>query len=259
MNLFESSLILVFGVLLFSLVLSDDAFGSFRDSQNHIKIDQTNEYSNYVHFQPEWQSYPRNLVIDVSTSWERLVIPDEDETSDISKLGAKQKKNTLQYVNSKPVVVVQHDYMDCQSQWFHYAKTGLDFIGNYLESYQGNNSIPNIQYSNESQKQKLQYGFAQFIPICTSKDSTNYQYSISINDKSIGFDTYFVPSYVQQWTYFLYPEFFKYYSEEGCFGNNFQVFSGKCINVDKNAGLLIVIPDELKRPITKISIKLTEI
>lgn len=259
MNLPSIFLILGLVILSFSITFFDDAFGSFRDSQNYIKIDQTNEYSNYVHFQPEWKSYPKNLIIDVSTSWERLIISGEDEISDISKHGAKQKKNILQYVNSKPVVVVNHDYMDCQSQWFHGVKTSLDFVGNHLELFLENKSIRNTQYSNESQKQKLQDGFAQFIPICTSKDSTNYKYSISINDKFIGFDVYFVPSYVQQWYYFLYSENFEYYLDEGCYGNNFQKFSGTCMNVDKNAGLLVVIPDDLKRPYTEISIKLTEI
>jgi len=37
-----------------------------------------------------------------------------------------------------------------------------------------------------------------------------------------------------------------------------QKFSGQCDGVDKNSGLLIVIPDELSRPMTKISVKLTE-
>ena len=78
-----------------------------------------------LHFQPEWNSYPRNLIIDVSTSWDRLIIPGEETESDISKHGAKQRQNTLQYVNNKPLVAVQYDYRDCESQWFHYAKSGL--------------------------------------------------------------------------------------------------------------------------------------
>ncbi len=218
---------------------------------------QLNEYSNYVHFQPEWKSYPRNLIVDVSTVWERQITPGSGEKSDISKHGAKQKQNSLQYVNNKPVVAVQYDYRDCQSQWFHYIKTGLDFIGNQLESLEENKSIPNTAYSDELQKQKLQGGFAQCIPICTSKKSVNYEYAISINDKAVGFDAYFVPSNVQQENYFLYPENFEYYNQEGCHVNNHQRFSGTC-NVDKNAGLLIIIPDELSRPMTKISVKLTE-
>ncbi|MCE2505332.1 MAG: hypothetical protein J4F36_02405 [Nitrosopumilaceae archaeon] len=257
MNLLGVSLIVGFTIL-FSVLAVDDAFGTFRESRNTIKINQTNEYANYVHFQPEWKSYPRNLIVDVTTTWEREVIPGEEQQSDISKHGAKQRQNGLQYINSKPVVAVQYDYRDCESQWFHYAKTSLDFLGYQLDMFRENDSIPNSAYSDESQKQKLQNGFAQFVPICTSKESTNYKYDVSVNDDTIGFDVYFVPSYVQQWYYFLYPANFEYYSDDGCFANNYQKFSGQCNGIDKNGGLLIVIPDELSRPMTKISVKLTE-
>ena len=253
--------ILVFGLVVMFLVNAglDDVFGSFRESKNSIHVTQVNEYSNYIHFQPEWKSYPRNLIVDISTTWDRQIIPGQEQEPDISKYGAKQRQNTLQYINSKPVVAVQYDYRDCQSQWFHYAKTGLDFIGNqfglYLESEK---SIVNTAYSDKLQKQKLQDGFAQFVPICTSKESTSYDYTISVNDDTIGFDVYFVPSEIQQWNYFLYPENFEYYADDDCYGNNFQKFSGTCSNVEKNSGLLIIIPDELSRPMTKISVELTE-
>ena len=251
------SLILGFAILLSVNMGFEDASG-VRDSRNRIQVEQTNEYANYVHFQPEWKSYPRNLIIDVTTTWDRLLIPGEGEQSDFTKHGAKQRQNGLQYINSKPVVALQYDYRDCESQWFHYAKTGLDFIGYQLDFFRENKSIPNTAYSNESQKQKLQNGFAQFVPICTSKETTNYEYTVSINDQTTGFDVYFVPSYMQQWNYFLYSEKFEYYTDEGCYGHNFKKFSGQCQNVDKDGGLLIVIPDELSRPMTKISVKLTE-
>lgn len=237
----------------------DDANASknSRISTSDIVTTQINEYSNYVHFQPEWKSYPKNLIVDVSTTWERQIISGEGEKPDITKHGAKQRQNSLQYVNSKPVVAVQYDYRDCQSQWFHYAKTGLDFIGNHIESLGENRQIPNIAYSDESQKQKLQEGFGQFIPICTSKDYTSYDYTVSINDDAVGFDAYFVPSKVQQENYFTSPEDFEYYTQKGCNVTNHQKFSGTC-DVGKDAGLLIIVPDEMSRPMTKISVKLTE-
>jgi hypothetical protein len=254
-------LIATFTLLSFFAVLgSFDDVNASKNSKiptSDIVTTQLNEYSNYVHFQPEWKSYPRNLIVDVSTTWERQIIAGSGEKSDISKHGAKQRQNSLQYVNDKPIVAVQYDYRDCQSQWFHYAKTGLDFIGNQLELLEGNKQVPNIAYSDELQKQKLQNGFAQFIPICTSKESTSYEYTISINDDAVGFDAFFVPSQIQQENYFSLPENFEYYAQTGCSVTNHQKYFGSC-NVDKNAGLLIVIPDELSRPMTKISIELTE-
>ncbi len=253
--------ILIFSILSFFIFIDSFADADASKNSRSVKADfiktQHNEYSNYVHFQPEWNSYPRNLIVDVSTTWEREVIHSEIKKSDITKHGAKQRQNTLQYVNEKPVVSVQYDYRDCESQWFHYAKTGLDFIENQIESFGENKQIKNRSYSDEVQEQKLQKGFAQFIPICTSKESTNYEYTISINDKSIGFDSYFVASHSEQEDYFSSPENFEYYIQEGCHVTNHQKFSGTC-EVDKDAGLLIVIPDELSRPMTEISVKLTE-
>ena len=57
-----------------SVIIVDDAFGTYRESRDTVKISQTNEYANYVHFQPEWKSYPRNLIVDVTTTWEREVV-----------------------------------------------------------------------------------------------------------------------------------------------------------------------------------------
>lgn len=259
MRLGKLSLIFILLLIPVGLGLSDDAFGNMRDSIEPLTVKQTNEYSNYIHFQPEWKSYPRNLILDVNTTWDRIVVPGEEEDTDYSNHGAKQRQNGLHYVNSKPVVLVQYDYMNCQTQWFHYAKTGLDFLGYQFDLLKQHKSIHNTIYSDESQSQKLKNGFAQFVPICTSKDSTNYKYSITVDDDKFGFDVFFVPSYAQQWNYFLYPDSFEYFSEPGCYGQNYQKFYGQCMNVGKDSGLLIVIPDELHRPMTKITIKLDEI
>ena len=50
---------------------------------------------------------------------------------------------------------------------------------------------------------------------------------------------------------------FTHYDDEGCFGKNYQSFSGTCSTI-KEGVLLIVIPDELQRSLTKITVKLNE-
>ena len=259
MHYYQRNLIIIsvlVGLALSSIIVVD-ASGALRDSRKSMNVNQVNEYTNYIHFQPEWNSHPRNLIIDTTTSWERHILPGE-EKSDISKHGAKHRQNTLQYVNGKPVVIVQFDYMDCQSQWIHYTKSGLDFLVNNLEQHNQNKQISNKAYSDELQQLKLRDGFAQFIPICTSKNSTSYDYRVSINDDTVGFDVYFVSSLVQQWNYFLFPDHFEHYSDEGCFGHNFQKFTGSCSNVTNTGGLLIVIQDELSRPVSKITVNMFE-
>ena len=54
----------------------------------------------------------------------------------------------------------------------------------------------------------------------------------------------------------IIPDDFWFYPD--CSGLNYQSYSGTCNNVDKNSGLLIIIPDDLNKPLTKISIKLKE-
>ncbi len=230
-------------------------------TQNTYTITQLNEYSNYVHLQPEWQSYPKNLIVDVSTSWQRQVVPGEKQEPEISKHGAKQRQNTLQHINGKPVVMVQYDYRDCQSQWFHYVKTGLDFFVDGVKLLLGHNTtILNTTYPDQLQKVKVRDGFAQFVPICTSKDVTSYDYVILINDDTVGFDAYFVNSQRHQHNYFASGgQWFEHYTADGCFAHNLQKFSGRCNGIGSNGGLLIVVPDELSRPVTKITVKLTEI
>ena len=43
----------------------------------------------------------------------------------------------------------------------------------------------------ESKRDKV---YSQFIPICTSKDQTSFDYGVRIDDKKLNFDVYFVPS-----------------------------------------------------------------
>ena len=245
--------LLVFGAVALSVGASEDVSGAFKGTSRTVTVSQVNEYSNYVHFQPGWNSYPKNLIVDVTTSWKRQMVQGEhgDSSHEI-----KHRQNTLQYVNGRPVVTVQYDYRDCEYQWFHYAKTGLDFLGNHLRLFEAK-SIPNTAYSDQEQERKLKNGFAQFVPICTSLESTSYEYVVEINDSTIGFDVYFVPSYIQQWNYFFYPDQFEYYIQDGCHARNYQKFTGMC-STAHGGGLLIVIPDELSRPLTEISVRLTE-
>ena len=118
--------------------------------------------------------------------------------------------------------------------------------------------ITNENYDSEKQKDLVKQGFVQFIPICTVKNSTSYDYSISVNDDNTAFDAYFVASENQLDNY-LKNDSFTFYSQSGCYATNKHSFSGTCNNVDQNAGLLVVIPDNLKLSLTKIKINIHEI
>ena len=231
--------------------------------ENKTKI-QFNKYSNYVHLQPEWDSYPRNILFDVTTQWNKNYNDDSlDETK--PHQGAQQRINQLQYLEDKPYLEVKYDYIDCSYQWIHYARQGSDMFASYLDYITGKQkesdnftTFSNIQNTDLKNKEFDSTNvYSQFIPICTSKENTSFDYGVRIDDKELSFDVYFVSSIKEKYNFHHDPDAFTYYSEKGCSGEKYQSFSGTC-SVNQDAGLLIIIPDDLQRSLTKVTVKLKE-
>ena len=231
-----------------------------------------NKYSIYIHLQPEWKSYPRNIIFDVTTVWTNPESstnnPFFDSDIDV-RLKTEYNINELQYVSDKPYVELKHEFSDCKNEWKPILyRRWIDTVRSQFSNLFGSqlNSDPyvavypkisNNEYDLSEQKTKLGSGYSHFIPICTSKEVTSYDYSVKINDKKLGFDVYFVPS-IEEVDNYLQNTNFNYYQKDDCFGNNLQSFSGSCDNVKKNSGLLIIVPDELHIPVTKIAVNLHE-
>jgi hypothetical protein len=233
-----------------------------------------NKYSIYIHLKPEWQSYPGNIFYEITNVWSNPEPKTNSNTFNYdpsveTSLVTDHNYNQLQNQNQKSFVELKHEFSNCESSWkpilYRYA---IDTIRNNLEYMQGNQlnndpyvqifpDIPNTSYYSERQKELVKQGFAQFIPICTAKNSTSYDYSVSINDKDTAFDVYFVPS-EDQLDRYLENNSFTFYPQSDCYATNKHSFSGTCKNVDPKAGLLIVIPDNLKLSLTKIKVNIHE-
>ena len=231
--------------------------------ENKTKI-QFNKYSNYVHLQPEWDSYPRNILFDVTTQWNKNYNDDSlDETK--PHQGAQQRINQLQYLEDKPYLEVKYDYIDCSYQWIHYARQGSDMFASYLDYITGKQkesdnftTFSNIQNTDLKNKEFDSTNvYSQFIPICTSKENTSFDYGVRIDGKELSFDVYFVSSIKEKYNFHHDPDAFTYHNEKGCSGEKYQSFSGTC-SVNQDAGLLIIIPDDLQRSLTKVTVKLKE-
>lgn len=227
-----------------------------------------NKQSVYVHLQPGWNSYPGNIVYDITNVWSRN--PGEESLSSEARLAIAKQTNVdeILYTHEKPYILVQNSNSNCHDSWEpHYARFGADVIRHQIEYVNGlqKSSDPNITlYTPLSSKQdsaehdlQITSGYSQFIPICTSKNSTSFDYSVKINDETVGFDVYFVPSIKEQENFDSNSKF-QHYTDGQCFGKNYVRFSGTCNNVGRNAGLLIAIPDNLTSPLTKIEIWLYE-
>ena len=231
-----------------------------------------NRHSLYVHLDPIWVSYPSNIVFDVTSTWNKSnAILDEsqrfvpfDET-----IPENYGKNELDSMHDKPFVRLSHLNNQCQYNFQpHHYRSTVDVIRQNIEVAMGlqlTNDPYNIQFSNvkntsytdSQQESKLSNAFAHFIPICMINDVSDFDYSIRIDDKSVGVNLYFVPSISEFESYKESGTFF-YYTEPGCSAKNLISFSGTCYDVSKGSGVMILIPDDISRSLLKTTINIYE-
>ncbi|MBT5200699.1 MAG: hypothetical protein HOK63_05655 [Thaumarchaeota archaeon] len=259
----------VLPVIAFVLIFTNAFFGHLIFGSPYDQ--EINKYSIYVHLQQDWNSYPGNILFDVTQVWSN---PNDDKNnfsknpSDISSL-INYNSNQLQYQNNKSFVELKHEFSNCESNWqpmlYRYVVDNFRSKINSVKGTQLNDDpyisiFPNIKNHNhddEKQHELLTHGYAQFIPICTVNEFSSYEYSILLNDEKIAFDVYFIPSENEISNYFTLDSF-EFYSEKGCFAENYHSFNGICNNVGKDAGLLIVLPDNLESSLTKVVISIHE-
>ncbi len=225
-----------------------------------------NKYDIYVHLQPEWNSYQKNILFEITNSWYKT---DSSKTT-FEKISVNHNYNELQHLGDKSYVELKHSFSSCQDEWqpVLYRKV-VDTVRHEIEFFQGKQLSPdpkisvypdieNESYDTIQQQLKIKDGFSQFIPICTSKEITSYDYSIKTDSDEVGFDVYFISSLVEQSDFHDSDNDFDFYPTESCYGNNKKSYSGTCNNVGKNSGLLIAFPDELSKPLTKVFVTLKE-
>ena len=194
-------------VLAFSIIFVNAFFGHLIfTSESHEVV---NKYSVYVHLLSEWQSDSKNIIFDVTNSWHK-----SDKINNVNHVFDAEFKeynaNQLQEINGKSYVELKHEFSDCQEEWqpMLYRKA-IDIVRHEIEYVQGqqlstdpNVSVyPNIEnknYDNSEQQLKIKNGYIQFFPICTSHDTTSYDYSVKTDNRDLGFDVYFVSSSIER-------------------------------------------------------------
>lgn len=265
MNDMKPIFYMILPVIAFSIIFVNAFFGHliFASESNQV----VNKYTVYVHLLSEWDSDSKNIIFDVTNSWYKS--NKENNVNHIFNAVFKEyNTNQLQKINDKLYVELKHEFSDCQEEWqpMLYRKA-VDTIRHEIEYVQGQQlssdpsvsiypNIENKNYDNLEQQSKIKNGYAQFFPICTSKEITSYDYSIKTDNKDLGFDVYFVSSSIQREN-FGNSEF-NSYTESGCYGQNKQSYSGTCKNIQKDSGLLVIFPDELKPWTTNVTINLYE-
>jgi len=250
--------------VVFSVLLTNAFFGHLLFASASEQV--TDKYAVYVHLQPEWNIYQKNILFEITNLWYKT---DSSETT-FERNIANHNYNELKYLGGKSYVELKHGFSNCQVEWqpMLYRKA-VDTVRHEIEFFQGKQlssdpvvsvypEIENESYDGVEQQSKIKDGFSQFIPICTSKERTSYDYSIKIDSDDLGFDVYFVSSMDERNDFHDSGDNFDFYTADGCYAKNKKSYNGTCDDVGKNSGLLIIIPDKLDKPLTKVSVSLKE-
>lgn len=223
------------------------------------------KYSIYVHFVDGWNSYPGNILFDVTNVWND---PRHTEALYFEPLigleSIPYNSNQLQHVGNRSFVALAHHYSDCQTNWQPILyRYGLDVLRNQFEILQGAVSeghpyalmYPDVLYHAD----RLETGYLQFIPICTAQDTASYKYSIKSNDPGLGFDVFFVADMSEYEILLREPLLLETYNGRLCPSTGHVSISGTCHGLPSDAGLILWLPDSLNLALTKITVNLREL
>ncbi len=231
----------------------------------------------YVEPLPEYASYANNVMELSTTAWE-----DANDNLQFIEVSSPQQANfQVQWVKEFGVEHVGYAY----GSWFIEVGLGDSNCGDgmwqpYSEQYTTDimtheighvlgfdhvndpDSIMypvaiNWEYGNVEIKETLTSGYGYFQPICTSKDVTTFDWHVSSDDPTYGFDVYFVPSYAEfeKWQN---NESISYFNDNGCFAENMLSVGGTCEGVTQDSGLLVIMGDDASEPLTEITLNLQE-
>jgi len=100
------------------------------------------------------------------------------------------------------------------------------------------------------------YGYF-YGPVCTVKGVSTFDWYVSSDDPTYGFDVYFVPS-ITEFEKWQNGESFSYYEGDGCKKINYISVGGTCSNVSDESGLLILMGSQVTDPLTEINISWQE-
>jgi cell division septation protein DedD len=231
----------------------------------------------YVEPLPEYASYANNVMELSTTAWE-----DANDNLQFIEVSSPQQANfQVQWVKEFGVEHVGYAF----GSWFIEVGLGDSNCGSgmwqpYSEAYTTDimtheighvlgfdhvndpNSIMyptaiNWEYGNVETRETLTTGYGFFQPICTSKDVTTFDWHVSSDDPTYGFDVYFVPS-VNEFDNWVDGESFNYFVDNGCSAENMLSVGGTCKGVTQDSGLLIIMGDDASEPLTEITLNFQE-
>jgi len=226
---------------------------------------------------PSWANYANNVMFDATKVWE-----DANPGLKFYKVPSiNQADFKIQWVKEFGVEHVGFAFGDkfievglgdsgCMKTWNPYSSSYISQImaheiGHVLgfgHVYDPNSimfpTALNKEYGLIESELTVSEQYIQFVPFCSFKETTTIAWEVSTSDPEYGFDVYIVSSSDALQKY-LENKPFSYYQGDECSSKNLRISSGVCQGVDGKGGLLIIMPDILSSPLTKITIKQEEI
>jgi len=235
------------------------------------------EYRIYIADLPEWADYASNVMYDATKFWEennsnlKFYEVDDPAFSDFSVQWVKEfgTENVGYAFGSQFIEVGLGDSL-CGDKWQPYS---ANYVAGIMEHEMGHvlglehsddpNDIMyptalNFEYGIMEQDVSFTEDYAWFIPVCTSKQVTTFNYEVDTGELTYGFDIYFVPS-SKALDQYAGGKAFDYYAGNGCKGENYLQFGGTCESVSSESGLLVIAPSKLTNSLTTVAIKLQEV
>ena len=225
---------------------------------------------------PEWADYASNVMYLSTESWkeanEGLEFWVVENSSDadfrvqwVKDFGGEK----VGYAYGNQFIEVGLGDSDCLNKWNPYSEKYISHImkheiGHIFGHEHDNNpdSIMypialNREYGLVEEEYRLTEGYGQFIPFCTIKDLTSYDFSISTTDETYGFDYYIIPS-INEFDKWVEGEVFQHYSNKDCFGEGWLTISGTCKGVSAGSGIMVLVDSELTTPLVTITVQKLE-
>ena len=226
---------------------------------------------------PEWAAYASNVMYESTEYWSerlpgtRFYVAESRQDADfvvqwVKEFGAEH----VGYAIGNRFVEVGLGDSHCMDEWHpysgrHVARIMTHEIGHILG--RGHSDNPSdIMYPVALGKE---YGLvetdlvfvenlAHFVPFCTSRGTTSFEYGVSTDDPVYGLDVYVVPgpSSLEDWSD---GGEFERYQHDSCFGTGYLSYGGLCESVSGGSGLLVVTGDTLSERLTTVTVKYREV
>lgn len=216
-----------------------------------------NTYYVYIDPLPEWADYASNVMYESTTYWQQVnpqlnfFKVEDPKDADLKINWVKDfGQEHIGYAYGSRFIEVGLGDSNCLETWNpysskHVASIMKHEIGHIL-GLEHSSDPNNIMYPST---QDTEYGIIeldftlkenqiQFIPICTSKDVTTFDYNVSTSTEN-GFDVFFVPS-IDEMNNWSENQYLRHYENDECFAEGYLEFGGTCNGIRKGSGLLIM-------------------